>query len=249
MLDRIAAGRHAQRRFTSDAAHELRTPLMALQGELELAARTQQADVAVDPGATTPDPALVDRLRDLSDRLARSVDDLVLLSTLDEQPPVERRAVDLAEVARAEIAALAHGDGEPVISVEGAATADADQRLIGRAVRNLLANARRHAHGQINVLVEERGSLATIEVDDDGPGIRAVDREVVFRRFARLDEARDADGGGAGLGLAIVASVAERHGGTVAVTESPLGGARFTLSLPARLAGSQQDHRKPAACC
>ena len=129
MLDRIAAGQQAQRQFTSDAAHELRTPLMALLGEIELARRS----------SAPPDPQLLDRLDDLAQRLARRVDDLVLLSTLDEQPPLDRRPTDLLEVVRTEAAALAVGESSSPIAVVGdETTAVVDERLVSRAVRNLL---------------------------------------------------------------------------------------------------------------
>ena len=103
MLDRIAAGRTAQRQFTSDAAHELRTPLMALQGEIELAMRSP-SDV---------DAAFLTRIDSLTKRLAHRVDDLVLLSTLDEQPPLHRVLVDVVDVVRAEAATMPSGGDAP----------------------------------------------------------------------------------------------------------------------------------------
>ncbi len=240
MLDRIAAGRTVQRRFTSDAAHELRTPLMALQGEVELAL----ADVG------QLDEALLRRVEALGRRLARRVDDLVLLSTLDEQPPLDRRETDLLEVVRNEAAAMPAGADTPVIEVVGAETVvTADARLVARAVRNLLANACRHAANEVRVEVAARDGRAWIRVDDDGPGIAPADREVALRRFGRLDEARHADAGGAGLGLAIVASVAHAHGGDVVVGDADLGGARFSLWLPAELSGEpvSRSRRSPPA--
>ena len=136
MLDRIAAGRTAQRQFTSDAAHELRTPLMALQGEIELAIRAPD-------GVDVP---FLHRLEALGDRLARRVDDLVLLSTLDEEPPLDRRTVDVLEIVRTEAGTMPAGADAPTVEVVGEATpAAADERLISRAVRNLMANACRHA--------------------------------------------------------------------------------------------------------
>jgi signal transduction histidine kinase len=191
MLDRIADGRLAQHRFTSDAAHELRTPLMAMQGELELAMRHP----------STVDDELLVRLDRERRRLGERVDDLVLLSTLDERPPVQRDHVD--------------------------------PRLVARAVRNLVANARRHAASTVTVTVERERDRAWVHVDDDGPGIPPAQRATVFERFARLDEARSTDRGGAGLGLAIVAGVAEAHGGGALVSDAPTGGARVSLWFPA----------------
>ncbi len=218
MLDRIADTAGAQRRFTSDAAHELRTPLMALQGELELVA---------DHGAA-PDDEFVGRLRALAGRLGERIDDLVLLSTLDEGRPAQVAAVALREVVAGEADLLAP---PPVVAGDEGVT-EMDAALVARAVRNLLANARRHAAGTVTATVEEGDARVWLHVDDDGPGIPEADRPDVFRRFSRLDEARSTDRGGAGLGLAIVASVAEAHAGGVEVTESPLGGARLSLWLP-----------------
>lgn len=223
MLDRIAEGRLAQQRFTSDAAHELRTPLMAMQGELELAIRHP----------STVDDELLVRLDRERRRLGERVDDLVLLSTLDERPPVQREPLDLLEFVRGEFAGI---DG---ISVAGSAVVvDADRRLVARAVRNLVANARRHASSAVGVSVSSEGGRAWIHVDDDGPGIPVAQRTMVFERFARLDEARSADRGGAGLGLAIVAGVAEAHGGGAIAGDSPTGGARVSLWLPVRRDGA-----------
>ena len=223
MLDRIAAGRTAQRQFTSDAAHELRTPLMALQGEIELAIRAPD-------GVDVP---FLHRLEALGDRLTRRVDDLVLLSTLDEEPPLDRRTIDLLEIVRAEAATMPAGGDAPAVEVVGASTPAAlDERLISRAVRNLMANACRHAEHEVRVEVACSDADAWIHVDDDGPGVAAEDRDLILRRFGRLDKARNSDSGGAGLGLAIVSSVARAHGGNVVVGDSPLGGARISITLP-----------------
>ena len=224
MLDRIAAGRRAQQRFTSDAAHELRTPLMALLGEIELAAGS----------VAGVDDALLQRLGALGNRLAQRVDDLVLLSTLDELPPLQRRPADVTAIVRAEVATMPRGDRAATIDVSGdPAIASVDERLVSRAVRNLLVNACRHATCAVQVAVSADTDRVTVCVDDDGPGVAAGDRAAVLQRFGRLDEARHADSGGAGLGLAIVASVAHGHGGGVAIDDAPLGGARFTIWFPA----------------
>jgi signal transduction histidine kinase len=223
MLDRIAAGRAAQRQFTSDAAHELRTPLMALQGEIELAIR---APAGVDD-------AFLRRLEALGNRLARRVDDLVLLSTLDEEPPLDLRSIDLLDIVHAEAAAMPAGVDAPTIEILGeSTTVMADERLVARAVRNLMANACRHADHAVSVQTATTDGSSWVHVDDDGPGVAADDREMILRRFGRLDPARDSDSGGAGLGLAIVSSVARAHGGDVVIADAPLGGARISLRLP-----------------
>lgn len=218
MLDRIESGRAAQRQFTSDAAHELRTPLMALQGELELV-RVHSAPV---------DEVLTERLDALCGRLGDRIDDLVLLSTLDEARPLTPAPTSLLDLVREEAATVA-----PAATVDGAdPTVVVDRALVARAVRNLLANAVRHAAQHVQATVESTPDRVWVHIDDDGPGIDPTQREEMFRRFARLDEARTADSGGAGLGLAIVASVAAAHHGGVGADVSPLGGARLSLWLP-----------------
>lgn len=219
MLDRLADGRRAQQRFTSDAAHELRTPLMALQGELELADD--------EPGRIAPD--LRERMHALVDRLAVRIDDLLLLSTLDEGRPVRSGDVALTALVRAEVAALPPGR---VVTVDGPeVSVHADEALVRRALGNLLANAHRHAASAVHVTVGLDGARAVVHLDDDGPGIPVPARGRVLDRFARLDAARGGSGG-AGLGLSIAAAVAASHGGGLTIDTAPLGGARVTLRLP-----------------
>ena len=219
MLDRIALGRNAQRQFTSDAAHELRTPLMAIRGELEIARRHPD----------TVDDGFLGRVDAQAERLADRVDDLVLLSTLDEAPPLNLRPERLMAIVRHEAAAAPF---DVRLSGDDAATAPMDRRLMERAVSNLLANAIRHARSTVRAEVTADPARLHLRVEDDGPGIEPAHRERVFQRFGRLDEARGADGGGAGLGLAIVASVARLHGGGVSVDDGRLGGACVHLWVP-----------------
>ena len=218
MLDRIEAGRASQRQFTSDAAHELRTPLMALQGELELVA---------DHGAPVDGP-LVARMQSLCDRLGDRIDDLLLLFTLDESRPLALTNESLLAVVRDEAASLT-----PDAVIEGVdTTLSFDRDLVARAARNLLANAQRHAASSVHATVEVVDGRCWLHVDDDGPGVAPEAAAEMFRRFARLDEARSVQRGGAGLGLAIVASVAEAHHGGVRASAAPLGGARVSMWLP-----------------
>lgn len=225
MLDRIEEVQLRQRRFTSDAAHELRTPLMALQGEIELAT----------PQLAGVDAELPDRLAALCERLQVRIDDLLLLAMLDEAPTLDRRSVVLTDVVcdEARDVGAEVGPGDTGSGADGL-DVDADPALLARAVRNLLSNARRHAVERVMASTERVEGRVWVHVDDDGPGIDAADRDRIFERFTRLDESRTLDRGGAGLGLAIAASVAAAHGGGVAATDSPLGGARLSLWFPAR---------------
>jgi signal transduction histidine kinase len=116
----------------------------------------------------------------------------------------------------------------------GAAQLVGDPRSLARVVRNLLENGRRHARTALRVSLEETDRDVVLVVADDGPGIPLQDRERVFDRFVRLDEARTSDDGGAGLGLAITRAVVERHGGVIVVEDAPGGGASFRVSLPRR---------------
>ena len=217
MLDRLSAGRLAQQRFTSDAAHELRTPLMALQGEVELAHGDDQI----------PND-LLDRLTHLSARLGDRVDDLVLLATLDEGRPARHQVVDLHGVLTVEAESIS-----PRIEIIGSESYVAgDGALLARAVRNLLANAVRHSRSSVRAEIAETADTVTLHVDDDGPGVPPEQETQIFHRFGRVDTARATSDGGSGLGLAIVDAVVRSHGGSVALGRSPAGGARFSLLLP-----------------
>ena len=104
---------------------------------------------------------------------------------------------------------------------------------LGRAVRNLVDNAARHAQGRVVVTLRRDDGDVVLVVDDDGPGVPAADRDRIFERFTRLDESRARDAGGVGLGLSMVRAIVERHAGTVTVDDAPGGGARFVVRLPA----------------
>lgn len=219
MLDRVDVAHIAQRQFTSDAAHELRTPLMALQGELEL----------LSNGTQSADTHTITRLVSLSSRLGERIDDLLLLSTLDEGRPLDIQDVELLVLTREvmmEVAPQAENVGDPI-------HVRIDRRLIARALRNLLGNAVRHSDGRVRLSLEQNDDEICIHVEDNGPGVLEDEIERIFGRFTRLDTSRDSSAGGAGLGLSIVAAIVSAHGGRIDVTRSDLGGAKFTIWLPA----------------
>ncbi|MFJ4469237.1 ATP-binding protein [Streptomyces sp. NPDC089424] len=203
-----------QRRFVADASHELRSPIASLRTQLEVA--------AAHPELLDLEGAVEDTVR-----LQRLAADLLLLARLDagERPTGTR--VDLAELAREQAA------GRTGVSVDAQSLEVAGSRgQLGRVLANLLDNAQRHARAAVTVAVRRDGDRAVVQVADDGDGVPPADRERIFERFVRLDDARSRDEGGAGLGLAIARDVATRHGGTLTVQDAPTGGAQFELRLP-----------------
>ena len=225
MLDRLAAARTRQRDFVADAAHELRSPLANMRTQLEVAQR-------LDGAGGTDWPAVADDLLLDTERLARLVDDLLLLARADAAVPAPRgEPVELAGLL-AEVAARYRTARVPVsvrLDAAGPQWTLGDPDAVTRMLTNLVDNAVRHARRRV-VLGLTPGGLVT--VTDDGPGIAAEERERVFDRFTRLDDARARDGGGAGLGLAIVRELARRHGGTVRLADAAPG-VRAELRLPA----------------
>jgi signal transduction histidine kinase len=223
MLDRLARAAERQRRFVADAAHELRSPLARVRAELEVdAAHPASADQA----------ATATSVLDQTLGLQRLVDDLLLLAREDAgiATPAQFVPVDLDDVA----AAVVRLRQDPRIVARDLAPVQVlgSRNQLERVVANLLDNAVRHARERIVLTLAARGSAAELTVSDDGPGIPAADAERIFERFTRLDDARSARDGGAGLGLAIARDIAERHGGSLTLDPAVSGGARFVLRLP-----------------
>jgi signal transduction histidine kinase len=216
MLGRLERASIRQREFVADASHELRSPVTTIRTELE---------VAVARGNDTDWQATAVRVLAAEARLEALIGDLLELARLDEGASTggDDEAVDLVELARAHAGPAVDVSGNEPVILRG------NRLQLERACTNLIDNARRHARARVAVTVEP-GRLI---VDDDGPGIPAADRERVFERFTRLEEARDRDHGGTGLGLALARGIATRHGGTIRAEDSPLGGARLVLELPA----------------
>lgn len=222
MLDRLEAGGARQRAFVADAAHELRSPLAAVRTTLEVA--------LVHPDPEGPEPSLRTALEEVL-RMGRLVDDLLLLARLDAGAARPVSPVDLADVVR-DVVSMQAGGVEVQLDLEPAPVLG-DRDALGRVARNLVENAARHAGTAVRVQVRA-GEQVELCVDDDGPGIPTEDRERVFDRFTRLDTPRSRDAGGAGLGLAIVRELVTSMGGSIAVGQSPTGGARLRLLLPRR---------------
>ena len=236
MLERIEtlvtdlrASESRLRRFVADASHELRTPIAAVSGYAQL----------VNQGVAVRDE---DRQRAMagiereSARMGRLVEDLLTLAKLDEHEGLQMEPVELVDVAlEARETAKVVGPAWPVELVAAdAVEVLGDRQTLRRVIDNLLANVRAHTPEgtRATISVAAQGGEAVVSVADDGPGISEQQAHAIFERFYRIDPSRARETGGAGLGLAIVASIVESHGGRVAASPRAGGGAVFTFSLP-----------------
>jgi signal transduction histidine kinase len=225
MLARLELERARERQFVSDASHELRSPIASIR---------QHAEVAVAHPESTQLDELADVVLEEIAVLQRLVDDLMLLTRIDEGTlRLRHDPIDLDDLMLREAARVRGSRPDLQIDLAGvqATRTRGDAAALDRMIRNLADNAARHARREIALGVREDGGRAVLTVDDDGAGIAPADRARVFDRFVRLDEARDRDSGGTGLGLAIVREVAAAHGATVQISDAPLGGARFEVRL------------------
>ncbi|HWG25649.1 HAMP domain-containing sensor histidine kinase [Actinospica sp.] len=232
------ASENRLRRFIADASHELRTPLASIRGYAELfrrGASSRPEDLAL----------AMRRIESEASRMGVLVDELLLLARLDSGRPLDRAIVDLSvlihDAARDSLAA------DPRWPIETAVDdADGPVRVIGdgdrlrQVLANLLSNVRAHTPpgSRATIRACHEGEQVVLEVADEGPGLSEQQQRLVFERFYRADSSRGRGGGtgGSGLGLSIVNSVAQAHGGTAAVRSRPGGGAVFTVRLP--LAGT-----------
>jgi signal transduction histidine kinase len=225
MLDRLDRAFARQRQFVSDASHELRSPLTAIRGQLEVLARKE-----------SPSAEEIRRVEEITmtemRRVERLVDDLLALARLDEGVAPALREVEGASFLRG----LADGapNGPIVVGELVAGSIRIDPDLVAQVVRNLLSNGQRHAGpgGEVALSARTDGDSLVVIVDDDGPGIPPEQRERVFDRFHRSESSRNRASGGSGLGLGIARSIVEQHGGRIWVEGSPLGGARVSFRLP-----------------
>ncbi|MFC8723193.1 sensor histidine kinase, partial [Kitasatospora sp. NPDC057198] len=211
-LDRLEDAGQRQRRFIADASHELRSPIAVLRTQLEVA-------------LAHPDPELwpellADALQDTI-RLQDLAADLLLLARLDAADPVATELLHL-EVLFADVLDARPADRVPVrAELADGARVLGNRTWLTRLLTNLVDNAQRYAEGLVEVRLTVEGGEAVLEVCDDGPGIPEPDRERVFERFTRLDDARSRELGGAGLGLAIARDLVEHHGGTLYAAGRP----------------------------
>jgi two-component system OmpR family sensor kinase len=217
------------RQFVADAGHELRTPLTAIGGYVQLyqsgaAAEGEKLDRAMD------------RIGSENARLAKLVDDLMVLSRLDEEVGGDRELVELAQLAQdavddAEVADPTHPVG---LQAARPVTVVANEGQLRQVLVNLLTNARVHtpAGTAIDVSVAEADGWAVLRVADQGPGIPEEHRQKVFDRFYRADPSRSRATGGSGLGLSIVSSIVAAHGGEIRLESEPGEGTAVEVRLP-----------------
>jgi signal transduction histidine kinase len=229
MADAVEAERRHEQQLTADVAHELRTPLQAIQATVE----------AMQDGVLPTDEERLGLIHDETVRLGRLAGSILELSRLETGSaqitlaPIEVSApVAVAiESSRALMESTGHTLEE---SLAAGLVVLGDGDRLTQAVGNLLANAARYAPegGLVRVRVVRDGDEAVVEVADSGIGVAEGDRERVFQRFWRADPARSRASGGLGIGLAVVREIVERHGGSVGAHASDLGGAAFVLRLP-----------------
>ena len=240
----------SQKSLLANASHELRSPLTRIRMGLELMQSPPQnsgptnsmptnSAPANSTVADTAWPALKNEISRNITELDQLIEEILLASRLDAQEAnlgaIE--TVDLIGLAAEECARVhADLDAQALVARDGMAAStelvvQGVSKLLRRALRNLLENARRHGAGDITVSLRRAGGEAVIHVCDHGPGVPAELRERIFEPFYRLPGATERDGG-VGLGLALVKSIAIRHGGTVHCTSLPPQGACFVLTLP-----------------
>jgi two-component system OmpR family sensor kinase len=230
------------RRFVADASHELRTPLTSVRG---------LAEYGLQQGADASQPELL-RLMSLIDReasrMSRLVEDLLLLAKFDAGLSLERQPVDLASIAAEAVSAarIVHPGRRTVLRAPEPVVISADDQRVRQIIDNLVGNALAHTPDDSPVTVTVTGGTVTggtgdmgtddgwgqVTVADGGPGMNPEQAARVFERFYRTDDSRARASGGAGLGLAIAASLTVAHGGEITVDTAPGQGASFRVRLP-----------------
>jgi two-component system OmpR family sensor kinase len=218
------------RRFIADASHELRTPLTSLRGYADLF----RYAAANEPGEREKH---LEKLRSEASRMSVLLDDLLLLARLDSaesEPPLRPEELDLAAIAEAAADAFRAARPSHPLSVDaGTVTMTADATRLRQVLDNLLTNAAVHTPPgtEVSLQVTDADGWAVVQVSDTGPGIPEADQARIFDRFYRVDDSRTRQRGGSGLGLAVVQSLVQAHGGTITVASRP-GATTFTIRLP-----------------
>ena len=224
MLDKLQASDREQRRFVSDASHELRSPLSTISAGLEIAAADPSGDTWLE---------LQTMLSGETARMRYLVDDLLTLAKAnDGDIQISFRDVDLDDVLAAEIRRLRPLTTHTINASLVPARVTGDAQRLGQVLRNVLDNANRHAISTITIELTAGLDRVSVVIDNDGEPIPGTDRERIFERFVRLDASRSRESGGSGLGLAIAAGIITAHHGTITAGQAPSGDCRFELELP-----------------
>ncbi|WNO05175.1 HAMP domain-containing sensor histidine kinase [Rhodoferax mekongensis] len=208
----------SQKSLLANASHELRSPLARIRMGLELM-------------GSSPSPAFKQEISRNISELDQLIEEILLASRLDA------KEADLGTIEQVELIGLAAEEcarNQAQLDVEAAELAvPGVAKLLRRAVHNLLENARRYGAGEVRLVLRQDGDWAVLQVCDAGPGVPPEQQERIFEPFYRLPGASEREGG-VGLGLALVKSIAERHGGNVKCSNRPEGGACFEIRLPMR---------------
>ena len=227
MLDRLDGGFSAQRQFTGNAAHELRTPLALMQAQLELFS-------AEHPKVLPETADFLRLLREQTERMAQMTKTLLEMSELRTVPCDDRiELAPMIEEIFADLAPLAEKSGI-TLECAGNGTVTGSDTLVCRMLFNLTENAIRYNRpgGKVRITVTDEESRLVIRVADTGCGIPEQYRESIFQPFFRVDKSRSRENGGVGLGLSLVWEIAALHGGEVRVEESSESGTTITVKLP-----------------
>lgn len=226
------------RRFVADAAHELRTPLTSLRGYAELYRQ----------GALpTPDAVshAMGRIESEGSRMARLVEDLLLLARLDQHRALERAPVDLSTLVTDAVSDFRVANPQRIVSasIQPRLTITGDALRIRQVLDNLLANAQAHTPitASIDVILQQLSDQVRLTVSDTGPGISPEDQSKIFERFWRADPGRTRRSGGSGLGLSISASLTAAMDGTIDVSSELGRGTTFTVTFPIRSASASDS--------
>ena len=224
MLERLELSIGRQQRFVADASHELRIPLTRLRSEIELMLASEIVEVERQ-GLTS--------LLEETISMQAMVEDLLYLARLDASAHMQMSPVDLDDVVLVQVNRTdTVSDIEVRLEGLSAVLVHGDKGQLGRAFKNLLHNAQRHAASNVWVSLSESKGEATLTVRDDGNGVPVDAAAHIFERFGRVDEARSAVAGGTGLGLAIARDIIERHGGRLVLANAGEPGAEFEIRLP-----------------